>query len=104
MTYTSIDIRFEGNKFYPSRLIEKTQLPIQVLSEYGKTSTKGRYKGKSSPYGMAVLQIEAATSQREVNELIKKYSENLIKNKNELLESGVEEIIFNLGSPKSFST
>lgn len=104
MASAFIDIRFVGKEFYPSKLVEKTQLPIQVLAEYGKTSTKGRYKSEPSPYGIGILKIPTDSSQKGTYDLIKKYSDNLLKNKNELLESGVEEIIINIGSPKSSST
>jgi len=101
MNYASLDIRFEGSKFYPSKLKEKTSLPIKVLAEYGEISNKGRYKGIPSPYGIGILEISNAGSETKIPLLIKEYTTKLLKNTNELKESGVDEIIFDIESSKS---
>jgi len=102
MKYPVIYIRFEGNNFYPSKLKEKTKYPIEVLAEYGETSTKGRYKGKPSPYGIGILAIQANNDTKDIYEVLRKYSSELVDRRAYLKESGVEEIIFDIEASKDF--
>jgi len=102
MKYASVDIRFEGSKFYPSKLKERTQLPIKTLAEHGEISPKGRYKGKPSPYGIGVLEISPTGKQNNIYELIEEYSRRLLNSTNELKECGVDEIIFDIENSKDF--
>lgn len=96
MSLNSINIRLEGSKFYPSKLREKTNLPLKILAEYGELSNKGRYKGKASPYGLAILQTSPNNKKKDLFELIEGYCNTLLKYKNKLEASGVEEIIFDV--------
>lgn len=104
MKYPAVYIRFEGNNFYPSKLKEKTNYPIKVLAEYGEISTKGRYKGKPSPYGMGVIEIQTNNHHENIYNIIKKYISELLKKKADLKESGVEEIVFDIEASKDFTT
>jgi hypothetical protein len=104
MKYAAVYIRFEGNHFYPSRLKEKTNYPIEVLAEYGEISAKGRYKGKPSPYGIGVLEIQANKDKEDIYDIIRKYSLELLYKKDYLQESGVEEIVFDIETSKDFTS
>jgi len=94
MNHSAIDIRFEGSKFYPSKLKKKLNLPIEVLAEYGEISPSGRYKGQPSPYGMGLLEV--SSKEMDTNDLLKEYSLKLNEWKNDLQECGVDEIIFDI--------
>ena len=98
MMYTSLDIRFEGHEFYPSRLRDITKLPIKTLAEFGQVSSRGKYKGKPSPYGIAVLEMPETDKQINVPDLIQLYSTRLLENRDHLKDCGVEEIIFDIES------
>ncbi len=90
--------------FYPSKLKEKTNYAIKVLAEYGEISTKGRYKGRSSPYGMGVIEIHTNNAQEDIYDVIRKYISELLSKKADLKESGVEEIVFDIEASKDFTT
>src|SRR6185436_4912247 len=99
MNEINIDIRFEGDKFYPTKLRDLTGFPIEVLSEYGEIADKGRYKGKPSPYGLALLKIEREKENDDLNEVFNRYLEKLLSKKEQLNEIGVEEIIIDVETP-----
>jgi hypothetical protein len=100
MNYASLDIRFEGSRFYPSKLKERTSLPIKVLAEYGEISAKGRYKGMPSPYGMGIIEISKPEIKTNISALILEYCNRLLDNKNDLKECGVDDIIFDIERSK----
>jgi len=102
MNYNTIDIRFEGNKFYPSKLKQKLNLPIEVLAEYGEISTSGRYKGQLSPYGMGLLEISFPENHNNINGLFHEYCNKLFNWKDILKEFGVEEIIIDIANTKDY--
>jgi hypothetical protein len=102
MNHSTIDIRFEGNKFYPSKLNQKLNLPIEVLAEYGEISSNGRYKGQPSPYGMGLLEISLSEKQNNINELFREYCIKLLEWKDDLKEYGVEEIIIDIANARDF--
>lgn len=74
-------------------------MPIKILAEYGKISTKGRYKNQPSPYGMCLIQISRNDDQTDLDQLIERAIVNLIAHKQDLTDSGVDEIIVQIGSP-----
>ncbi len=102
MKNSVIDIRFEGSKFYPSKLKRKLNLPIEVLAEYGEISTSGRYKGQPSPYGMGLLEISLLEKQKNINELFQEYCIKLFGWKEDLKEFGVDEIIIDIANTSEF--
>lgn len=89
---TYIDIQFKGNEFSPKKLKKLTGLPLEILVETGEKSKKGRYKGKPSPFGIAVLKIEPT------QESILKWCNQLLLLKSNLKDSFVKEIIFDIES------
>lgn len=104
MKYPSVYIRFEGSKFYPSKLKDRLHFPIKTLAEYGKNSETGRYKGKPSPYGLAVLEILHKKNEKNVYNIIKRHIEELLQNQIHLKESGVEEIVFDIETSRDSSS
>jgi hypothetical protein len=97
---TYVDIQFKGAGFSPKRLRELTKLPIESLVESGELGKIGRYKGKPTPYGIGLLKVDALD-----NNLLTKYSKTLLKEKDALKESKVEEIIFDVeASPKDLAS
>lgn len=100
MNYSTIDIRFEGNRFYPSKLKRKLNLPIEVLAEYGTIAANGRYKGQPSPYGMGLLEI-SPEKQENINDLFLEYCNKLLEWKDDLKECGVDEIIIDIANAKN---
>lgn len=104
MKHPAIYIRFEGKNFYPSKLKEKTKYLIKVLAEAGEIATKGRYKGKPSPYGIGVLEIRADKNKEDIYNILQKYSSELLNNRAFLKESGVEEIVFDIETLKDFAS
>jgi len=80
--------------------MERTNLPIKILAEYGEIATKGRHKGKPSPYGIGVLKISETEQKNKVPELIEEYCKRLLVNTSVLKECGVDEIIFDIESPR----
>jgi hypothetical protein len=95
MHTTYIDIVLEGEKFSPKRLKELTNLDIETLAEYGEIGIKGRYKGKSIPYGLALLKVQH-TSSEDINVALKKVIDELLYKKAYLSSSGVDEITLDL--------
>ena len=102
MKYNTVDIRFEGSKFYPSKLKERTKLPIDILAEYGVISSIGRYKGQRSPYGIGLLDISSPGKENNVNDLIREYCIKLLEWKDVLKECGVDEIIIDIENSREF--
>lgn len=98
MESINIDIRFEGDKFSPKKLRELTGFPIEALAEYGEIAQKGRFRGKSSPYGLALLKVEKQPN-RDINYLLDKYLNKLIGKRKEISKSGVEDIIIDVETP-----
>ena len=94
----TLDIRFEGDRFYPTKLKEQIDLPIEILAEYGKAASKGRYKGVPSPYGLALLELKVFNN--DINGLLEHYILKLEENKMVLAGCGVEAVIFDLGDSK----
>ncbi len=86
-----IDITFEGNKFSPHKLQTLTSLPIEALVEYGEKANKGRYKDSIAPYGLGLLKIGSATSEK-LNKVLSNALDYLILVIKELKISGVDEI------------
>ena len=95
-------IRFEGNKFYPSKLREKLNLPVEILAEYGAISSSGRYKGQPSPYGMGLLEITSTEKQKTINDLFQEYCIKLFSWKDALKDCGVDEIIIDIANTRDF--
>lgn len=89
---TYIDIQFKGDGFSPKKLKNSTGLPLEILVETGEKSKKGRYKGKPSPYGIALLKIEP-TQDSIIN-----WCNQLLLLKSNLKKSSVKEIIFDIES------
>jgi hypothetical protein len=102
MNHSAIDIRFEGSKFYPSKLKRKLNLPIEILAEYGAIAPNGRYKGQPSPYGMGLLEISSPEKQDNLNDLFQEYCTKLLEWKDDLKECGVDEIIIDIANNRDF--
>ncbi len=98
MENINIDIRFEGDKFSPVKLKGLTGLPIETLAEYGEIARKGRYRGKSSPYGLALLKVEEQPN-KNIYFILNKYLKKLLDKKREISNSGVEEIVIDVETP-----
>jgi hypothetical protein len=92
----NIDVRFEGEKFYPSKLQTQVAMPLTILSEYGAIAQKGRYAGKVAPFGMAVFQFPAI--HKNINDSLYECYTTLITWKKNLDECGVEDIIIDIGN------
>jgi hypothetical protein len=86
-----VDIVFEGSKFSPRKLKATTGLRITSLAESGEISTRGRYKGKLSPYGLATLKIESATED-DLEIIVNSAIQYLTVVRDSLASSGVEEV------------
>lgn len=96
MKGTFIDIRLEGDKFSPKKLRELTNLPLEAIAEYGEVAQTGRYKGKPSPYGMALIKVDG-TDEENFNKIISQYLSLLAQdNKRAIKESGVDDIIIDV--------
>lgn len=91
-TRAYIDIQLKGNGFSPKALKRITNLPLEILVESGQIAKIGRYKGEKSPFGIALLKLEDSE-----NVLID-WSRKLLKIKDKLAETQVEEIIFDIES------
>ncbi|MBC7554059.1 MAG: hypothetical protein H7257_08770 [Taibaiella sp.] len=100
MNSFSIDVRLEGNKFYPSKLQSNVAVPLTILSEYGKIANKGRYAGKESPFGMAVFQYPV--SGKDINESLYDCYVKLLSWKKILDECGVEDVIIDIGNDEDY--
>src|ERR1041385_4422595 len=98
MERVNIDIRFEGEKFSPRKLKELTGLPIETLAEYGEIAAKGRFKGKSFPYGLALLRVDKH-SDKDITYILEKYLNKLLDKKKEISKSGVDDIIIDVETP-----
>ena len=92
---TFIDIVFAGPRFRPQVLKEKGNLALEVVAEAGEMATKGRYKGRPSPYGLALLKVSAGTAD-DINPLLNETLNRLMELQPLLVESGVEEITLDL--------
>ena len=105
MNYYSVDIQLEGDKFYPSKLMEKIKQPIKILAEFGAIAKKGRYKGDPSPYGLGLLEVTPKDNANNTRNLIEEYSNKLLAWKQDLIDCGVDEIVLSIGhfkeSPKN---
>ncbi len=101
MNTKQIDIRFEGTYFFPSVLKKETDWPLNILVESGEISPRGKFKGKPSPYGIALLKIDEDFTKKDPIETIVLYSNKLIKIKKILEKSGVEEIVFDIETSNS---
>jgi hypothetical protein len=101
MGTSQIDIRFEGDNFYPSLFKKETKWPIQILVEKGEISPRGKYKGKSSPYGIALLKIDLEIGEKKPVDILDDYLNKLIQYKTILNKSGVEEIVFDIETSNS---
>ena len=86
-----IDIVFEGKEFYPSKLKELTGFDIEELAEYGQIAKRGRYKGKPSPYGLAILKIQDTVFD-DINIVLDEIIQELLNKRPQLSQSGVDEI------------
>ena len=95
MNNYKINIRFEGSKFYPSKLVANINLPFRVLAEYGAPALKGRHKDMPSPYGMAVIELPLKESR--IEQIIEKCVANLELWSGYLYESGVDNTIIDIG-------
>jgi len=104
MKNTNIDIRLEGSKFSPKKLKAITNLPVEILAEKGEIAKKGRYKGKPSPYGIALIPVNES-SKENLSTVMSRYTQMLLKDgKKALKESGVEEIVVDIEtSPHSIA-
>lgn len=96
MNSFKIDVRLEGDKFYPSKLQTKIAIPLNILSEYGEIGTKGRYAGKISPFGMAVFQFP--TYKKDINDSLYECYTKLLSWKKMMDECGVDDIIIDIGN------
>ncbi|WP_425656384.1 hypothetical protein [Tenacibaculum ascidiaceicola] len=83
-----INIQLSGESFSPKTLKKHTKLPIDVLVEAGEIAKKGRYKDKTSPYGLGIITIEASIDS------IEKWCEIFLNFKNYLEISKLQEIVF----------
>jgi hypothetical protein len=95
MQNTYIDIRFEGDRFSPKKLKKLTQLPIEILAEYGEIAKKGRYKNKPTPYGLALLKVEK-NGKKDLRTNLFNSIKFLLTEKQALKKSGVEDIIVDI--------
>ena len=100
MHQSALDIRYEGSKFYPSKLKQKLNLPIEILAQYGEISSSGRYKGQPSPYGMGLLEV--SSNEMDINDLLREYSGKLTEWKSDLQECGVDEIVLDIEDSNDF--
>jgi hypothetical protein len=98
---THIDIQLEGDNFYPSRLLEKSKLQLEILAEKGGISKSGRYKGKISPYGLALIPIPLERFEFDLNKALGFYLQMLLQLRPSLDESGVENVTVSLDIPIS---
>lgn len=102
MSTTNIDIRFEGDNFYPSHLKHATNWPLEILVETGEISPRGKYKGKASPYGLALYRInDKFLTGKNIIQVLEEYTSRLIKFKSAIQSSGVKEIIFDIETKNS---
>lgn len=86
----SIYIRFTGDGFKPAEIASELGVEILILASSGSIATRGRYKGKPSPYGMGIIEINHPTT--TLNNLVSEYAEKLIIWKPILTDNGVTEI------------
>jgi DNA-directed RNA polymerase sigma subunit (sigma70/sigma32) len=93
-----IDIRFEGDKFSPKLMKKLTNFQLLSLAEYGEIAKTGRYKNRPSPYGMAILKTNEPIGNEDINKVLNNYIEKLYKKAEDIKKSGVQEIIFEIGS------
>jgi len=91
-TKTYIDIQFNGDGFSPKTLRNLTKLPLEIIVESGEIASKGRYKEKKSPFGIALLKIDNSEN------VLLDWSKKLISFKDYLKLSNVGEIIFDIQS------
>lgn len=92
MRKTYIDFVFEGPRFSPRKLKELTGLPMEALAEFGEVSIRGRYKGEKSPYGLGLLKVDSNGGLADISKAVSQITKELINRRQELKESGVEEI------------
>jgi hypothetical protein len=102
MEVNFIDIKFEGSKFSPKTLMNLTKLPLEVLAEYGEIASRGRYKGKKSPYGLALLKVEPKNNFENLEDALRKVVKKLISHKKHLAECNVEEISVDVENNSSY--
>lgn len=89
-TNTYIDIQFKGNGFSPKTLKKLTDLPLEILIESGQIAKIGRYKSEKSPFGIALLKLENSDN------VLTEWSKKLLDIQESLLQSKVEEIVFDI--------
>ncbi len=96
MSSYKIDVRLEGDKFFPSKLQSKMPMPLNILSESGKIAVKGRNAGKEALFGMA--NFEFPVGEKDVNETLWECNSMLQNLKSSLDECGVDEITIDVGN------
>lgn len=99
MNHADIALIFSGDKFSPQKLQKlKPYLVINSIIEPGETATRGRYKGKPSPYGMAVVPVELTKDFTQVpTHHLFEFLEQFLKNNKKLIkETGVEDIVVDI--------
>lgn len=89
MENTHIDINISGDGFSPKKLQKYTDWSLEIIAETGEKATKGRYKGKPYPYGMALLPI-----QPEEENVIEKWVDILLNKKDYLNKCKIQKIEF----------
>lgn len=103
MNDVHIDIRLEGEHFSPSRFMQLSQIPIEIIAEAGVIAKRGRYRGKPSPYGMALWSV-LHPSHRNPNAYVLFQSLNeLLSHKADFEKVGIEKVIVDIDTPNYFS-
>ena len=104
MNDVQIDIRLEGEKFSPAKFMEVSQIPLEVIAEAGAPALRGRYKGKASPYGMALWRVEQEEEDKsDISRILFQNLNRLWQLKGEFDNVGIEEIIVDIDAPREIS-
>jgi hypothetical protein len=91
----NLSVRFEGDKFSPKMLKTLTGWNLEVIAEYNEIADKGRYKGKKSPYGLAVLELKN-NAKKNITEDVQNSLQDLHSNKANLKKAKSEVITLNI--------
>jgi hypothetical protein len=74
-------IVLHGDKFLPTMLLKNIEWPFKdkpaIVAEYGTVATKGKYKGKPSPYGLMTFTMHVDEIDPVWYPFINKYSTHL---------------------------
>jgi hypothetical protein len=98
-----IDIRFVGERFSPSMFMKLTRIGLEVIAEPGVLAKRGRYRGKPSPYGLAIWSVKQEDYRTSIESSLLQSLTELLTHKGEFEKVGIEEITIDIDTPKYFS-